>query len=138
MRCLIDANVVLDVLAKREPHYRNASLIWKLCETGEIQGSISALTAANLIYIMRKELDAEKTADVMEKLRLIFTIEDFCANDVIRAAKMKWKDFEDAVQSVTAFRIHADCIITRNAGDFAGSQVQPLSPFEFLSENHWN
>ena len=58
MRLLIDANIILDVLQKREPHYTDSSIVWKICETGQADGFISSLTVANLVYVMRKELDA--------------------------------------------------------------------------------
>ncbi|MCB6951913.1 PIN domain-containing protein [[Eubacterium] rectale] len=36
---------------------------------------------------------------------------------------MKWKDFEDAIQSATAEYVYADYIITRNIKDFTQSKV---------------
>ncbi len=35
-----------------------------------------------------------------------------------KRGELVWDDFEDAVQSVTAVRVHADYIITRNVRDF--------------------
>ena len=46
---------------------------------------------------------------------------------------MQWKDFEDAVQSATAERLHVDYIITRNVRDFNKSKVLALTPSELLS-----
>ena len=43
MRLLIDGNVVLDVLQSREPHVAESSKVWKLCETEQAEGYISAL-----------------------------------------------------------------------------------------------
>lgn len=133
MRLLIDANIVLDVLQKREQHFRDSSLIWKLCETGSAEGYVSALTVTNLIYVMRKELNPEKIEEVLQYLRLIFRLTDLSESDITKAAEMKWNDFEDAVQSVTAERIHADCIVTRNVKDFKGSRVIAFTPTEFLA-----
>jgi predicted nucleic acid-binding protein len=70
MRLLIDGNVVLDVLQSREPHVAESSKVWKLCETEQAEGYISTLTFANLVYVMRKELDPEKIEDVLKKLSL--------------------------------------------------------------------
>ena len=42
-------------------------------------------------------------------------------------------DSEDAVQSVTAERIHADYIITRNVRDFSKSKVMAFTPSELLA-----
>ncbi len=133
MKLLIDANIILDVLQKRDPHYRDSAVVWKLCETEQVEGYISALTIANLMYIMRKELDPEQIEDVVSKLSLIFRIADLTAPEIARAAELKWADFEDALQSVTADRLHADCIITRNVRDFMRSRVTAFTPAEFLA-----
>ena len=67
MRLLIDGNVILDVLQKREPHFEDSVRIWKLCETDQVEGVVSALTFANLVYVMRKELSPELIEDVLKK-----------------------------------------------------------------------
>ena len=133
MRLLIDANILLDVLQKREPHYSHSALLWKLCETERAEGYVSALSIANLMYIMRKELTPEVIEDTLDKLSLIFRIVDLTALDLAKAAEMRWGDFEDAIQSVTAERIYADAIITRNIRDYSGSKVIAFTPEEYLA-----
>ncbi|MBQ3701204.1 MAG: PIN domain-containing protein [Oscillospiraceae bacterium] len=133
MRLLIDANVVLDVLQKREPYWKDSSVIWKLCETEQIEGYISTLTFANLMYVMRRELDPAQIRDVLDKLRLIFRFADFTAADMEKAAEMGWDDFEDAIQAATAERIMADSIITRNVRDFRNSKVIAFTPSEYIA-----
>lgn len=133
MVLLIDANILLDVLLNREEFVRDSSLIWKLCETEKAKGYVSVLTFANLIYIMRKQLEPEKIEEVFRKLSLIFDFTDFSATDLARATELGWKDFEDAIQSATAERVHADYIITRNVRDFAKSKVLAFTPSELLA-----
>ncbi|MCR4763767.1 MAG: PIN domain-containing protein [Lachnospiraceae bacterium] len=133
MKLLIDGNIVLDVLQKREPYYEDSAKIWKMCETDLAEGCVSVFTFANLVYVMRKELDAENISEVLKKLSLIFTFEDLNASDISKAAEMQWEDFEDAVQAATARRIHADHIITRNVKDFSKSEITAYTPTEFLS-----
>ena len=133
MRFLIDANIVLDVLQKREPYWKDSSVIWKLCETEQVEGYVSTLTFANLMYVMRRELDPAQIRDVLDKLRLIFRFADFTAADMEKAAEMGWDDFEDAIQAATAERIMADSIITRNVRDFRNSKVIAFTPAEFIA-----
>lgn len=133
MRLLIDANILLDVLQKREPYVHNSSLIWKLCEIGSIEGYISSLTFANLIYVMRKEVSPEKIEELLRLLKLIFKLADLTVSDITKASEMRWTDFEDAVQSATAERIHADCILTRNVRDFKDSRIVAFTPEEYLA-----
>lgn len=133
MKLLIDANILLDVMQRREPHFHASSLIWKLCETGSAEGYVSSLTIANLVYVMRKELTPQKIEEVLNLLKLIFQLTDLCVSDITGAAELKWADFEDAVQSKIAERIHADCIITRNVQDFQESRVNAFTPAEYLA-----
>ncbi len=133
MKLLIDGNVLLDVLQKREPYCEDSAKVWKMCETDCEEGYVSALTFANLVYVIRKELSPEKTEEVLKKLSLIFMISDLTASDINSAAELQWDDFEDAIQAVTAKRIHADYIITRNVKDFKKSVVVALTPAEFIA-----
>ena len=133
MVLLIDANIILDVLLNRTDFVKDSAMIWKLCETEQMKGYVSTLTFANLVYIMRKQLDPEKIEDVFHKLNLIFEFADFSVSDLTHAADLNWNDFEDAVQSVTAERIHADYIITRNVRDFSKSRVMAFTPPELLA-----
>ncbi len=53
------------------------------------------------------------------------------ASDLTKAADLHWIDFEDALQSVTAERMHADYIITRNVKDFRESSIPAITPEVF-------
>ncbi|MBP5185315.1 MAG: PIN domain-containing protein [Lachnospiraceae bacterium] len=132
MKILVDGNVILDVLQKRIPHYDESALVWKLCETGKLRGYVSSLTFANLVYVMRKELSPVSINTVLKQLSLILTFESLDTDDLFCAAGLQWEDFEDAIQSVTAKRIHADYIISRNIRDFVKSEVPVLSPGDLL------
>ena len=133
MVLLIDTNVVLDVLLNRPEFVKASSMIWKICETEQAKGYISALTYANMMYVMRKQLTSEQIEEVFCKLNLIFEFADFSSAVLERAVNMKWKDFEDAVQSATAVSVHADYIITRNLKDFTQSKVMAFTPAELLA-----
>lgn len=132
MKVLIDTNVILDVLCNRTEFLEASVKIFKLCEVKKLSGCISALSVPNIMYIMRKELDAQKIKDVFEKLSLIFEITDLKAIDLEKAANMGFEDYEDAIQSACASRIHADYIVTRNTRDFMGNGVEAIRPVELL------
>ena len=91
MRLLIDGNILLDVLQKREPHFEASAMIWKLCETEQAEGFVSALTFANMVYVMRKELTPEAIEEVLKKLSLIFRFTDLTAGDLSRAATLSYR-----------------------------------------------
>lgn len=132
MVLLIDTNVVLDVLLNRTEFVNDSATIWKLCETKQIKGCISALTFANMTYVMRKQLNPDQIEQIFRKLRLIFSFADLSNSVLEKSVALKWKDFEDAIQSATAESIRADMIITRNVKDFAKSKVKAITPTDFL------
>lgn len=132
MKVLIDTNIILDVLCNRKDFVEDSAKVFKLCEVKKITGYISALSITNIVYIMRKELDMEKIGQILERLSLIFEIVDLRADDLKRAGKLDFKDYEDAVQSAQATRIKANYIITRNIKDFALSKVTAIKPSELI------
>ncbi len=132
MKVLIDTNIILDVLCKRPAFYEDSAKIFKLCEVKKISGVISALSIPNIMYILRKELDADKTREILDSLMLIFSVADLKADDLKKAADMRFKDYEDAIQSACATRIKANYIVTRNIKDFSESKVTAIKPAELL------
>ncbi|MBQ1365237.1 MAG: PIN domain-containing protein [Clostridia bacterium] len=132
MNVLIDGNIILDVLQNREPHIEASSKVWKLCETNLVNGYVSALTFADMVYVMRKELTPAKIYEVLKKLALIFHFTELSISDMEKVAGMMWKDYEDAVQAATAERIRATAIITRNIKDYQQSKNPAFTPAEFL------
>ena len=132
MKVLIDTNVILDVLYKRVGFYEDSLKIWKLCETRKLDGYISALSIPNIVYILRRELDPEKTLEVINNINLVFKIYDLKSEIIMQAAEKKTKDYEDALQMVTAQKLKASFIVTRNIKDFAGGKIIAVKPSELL------
>lgn len=132
MKILIDTNVILDVLCNRPDFVEDSSKVWKYCETGKIEGYISALSVPNIVYILRKELTPQKTQEIISQIMMVFNVIDLKSADLKNAAKMLTSDFEDAIQMCCASRIKADYIVTRNIRDFKNSKISALKPTEFL------
>ena len=135
MNVLIDTNVVLDHLVKREPFYENAERIRLLSERGFINSYISASAVTDIYYIANKELnDKEKVVSLLEDLLKTTNVAAVTESGIHEALELKWDDFEDAVQYVAGKNISADYILTRNANDYINSQIEVISPDEFLSK----
>ncbi len=132
MSVLVDTNVVLDVLLAREPFVQASANVMRLCEAGEIRGILSALSIPNLVYVMRKQLEPSDIERVIGVLDVTFEIADLEAKDLRCAAALGFDDYEDAIQSATASRLGASCIVTRNVNDFEKSKVPAITPARFL------
>ena len=118
MKVMIDTNIILDVLYKREDFYEDSLNIFRLCETKTIIGYVSTLSIANIIYIMRKDLSKEKINELLTWMSIIFKIVDLKSDDLVNAADFNIKDYEDALQYAQAKRIKANFIVTRNIKDY--------------------
>ena len=134
MKVLIDTNVILDVLYKRESFYKDSLNVWRLCETKQIEGYISALTIPNIVYVLRKELDSEKTLKIIKTISLVFNIYELKEDILIDAAELKYDDYEDALQTITALKLKCEYIITRNIKDFKESKILAIKPCELIEQ----
>ena len=54
MRILLDTNVVLDFLLKREPWFSQAANFWQAIERELVRGYVSATTVTDIFYIARR------------------------------------------------------------------------------------
>ena len=133
MTIFVDTNVLLDFLLGRTAFFPEARTIFAICEKRYVQGYISALSIPNIVYIMRKQLTEERMCEVIDTLLHIFKVADLKADDIQRATRLGFPDFEDALQSVAAARVKAAYLITRNLKDFSNSKVTALTPTELLT-----
>ena len=135
MKMLIDTNVILDFLLRREPYYENAAKINILSEKGYVHSYISASAVTDIFYIAKKELKKKDTVFVLLKNLLKTThIASVTEGNILEALDLEWEDFEDSVQYIAGQSISVDYIITRNPKDFSNSQIDVISPEEFLSQ----
>lgn len=135
MKVLIDTNIIIDVLAKREPFLEASAQILRLSETGKITAFISANSVTDIVYILRKYIaDKSVLISTVQNLLRIVDIADVLKADILRAFELKFSDYEDALQARCAKRIKAKCIITRNLSDFVNSPVPAFTPEAFLKE----
>jgi predicted nucleic acid-binding protein len=130
---LIDTNVLLDVLARREPYYADSAEVWTLAETGQVSGYVSALSLPNLFYLMRRTKGQKAARKAISILRDIFSLVPLDVQIANQAVDAEMKDFEDAIQFFSALRAGASVLITRNPKDFPGGDVAIQTPGEFLA-----
>lgn len=135
MRVLIDTNVILDVLQRREPFFADSYGALRMALEGGAECLISASAATDIFYILRKALGSARQArEQIERLAQLVDFADVRGADVHAALARVRPDFEDAVADAVAERIGASFILTRNVRDFKGSAVPAIHPADFLNE----
>jgi len=134
VNAFIDTNVLLDVLAKREPFYEDSAGVWTLTEQGSMQGLVSTVTFTNIFYVMRRWGGARAARRAMVLLRDAFMPVPCDAMIINQAIDGEVEDFEDAVQYYSALHASANCILSRDPACFPRDPAVPvLSPSEFLA-----
>lgn len=133
MRILIDTNILIDVVARREPFFADAVKIFEICQQEIVEGIIAAHSVVNMAYILRKNFTPEELRAILLRLCKIFQVEAIDLSKLIAALNNQdFSDFEDCLQMQCALNQHADYIVTRNAPDFVASEIPAVTPKEFF------
>lgn len=132
MRLFLDANILLDVFANREPWVEDSSAILSWIEQGQAEGLVAAHSVTTLHYILTKYLGRERTASVLIDLLKLVRAVAVDHDTLTKASALGWTDFEDAVQAVCALESGADYLVTRDAKDFRTLTIPVVSPSELL------
>lgn len=131
---LIDTNIIIDLLAKRQPFYDDAAALFSLGDNKEVILAISSLTFANTSYILSKMLAPKQTKDILMNFRSIVRILSLDDKVIdLALGDDYFKDFEDGLQYYTAVENQMDLIISRNKKHFNSAKIPVLTAKEFLS-----
>jgi len=131
-KVFVDTNIIIDLLAKREPFYKDAQDLFTLSDKKEIQLQISSLSFANAYYSIvkhHKSVDAKKYLSKFKVLVEILPLED---KAIELALASDFGDFEDGLQYFIAMDYECDIIVTRNKKDFKSSKIPVMTAAEYL------
>ncbi len=134
MRLLVDTNVILDMIFRRDGCDVSMELFRKIKENGD-HAYITASTVTDLFYIIHRELhDTGQTYIAMENIFKLTEVFPVTEKDIKEAFRRKWKDFEDCVQYVVGEHNGADCIITGNRKDYEDVSLPVQTPVGWIEE----
>jgi predicted nucleic acid-binding protein len=130
----LDTNIIIDVLANRQPFAVSAAKLFDLAEKGKIRLFISALSYSNIYYILKKTTTHKELTALLSDVEALAETLDVTKGVISRAIRSDFNDFEDAIQYHTALsNKKITVIVTRNAKDFKNSKLTVLTPEEAVS-----
>lgn len=136
MLVLIDTNIVLDILEKRDPFYEASNDVLSLCAAKKLDGCIALHSVSNIYYILRKHYSAENRRHLLLGILDFLQIANVDHEHVRHALERNdFSDFEDCLHDECAVQNCADYIITRNINDFANSNIPAITPADFLKKH---
>nr|WP_242038265.1 PIN domain-containing protein [Chroococcidiopsis sp. [FACHB-1243]] len=129
---MFDSDVLLDVLAQRQPFVVASARALNMVTQPQVQGYVSGHAVTNIFYILRRHVGSEAARELLSRLLQHIQVVSV-TDEVIRSAlQSSITDFEDAVTSEAASAAGVEIIVTRNTSDFAASSVPAVMPEEFL------
>ena len=133
MKLLIDTNVVLDVLLRREPFSKTAAEVLNLTQRDEVREYVSASAITDIYYIANKQMkDRDAVRDLLKRLLMIVSVAAVSEREIQNALNLAWGDFEDSVQYSVALLNEMDGIVTRNPSDYQEANMRIWLPEQAL------
>lgn len=140
MKLLLDSNIVIDFLGKREPYYQSARFLFVLGQVGEFELWVSAAQTNDIFYVLSdrgKRSQIESMKRCLKEVRKVLRICSVGQVEIDEALDSPWEDVEDACVYQSARKIRADAIVTRNLKDYVRSSIKVFdydSLFTYLKE----
>ena len=129
---LVDTNIVLDLLAKREEFIVEAQQLFTLSDKNEIALYVSSLTFANTYYILSQKMKLNEARKILRKFKVLVEVLPMDDKIIDLSLESDFKDFEDAIQYHTAIENEINIIITRNLKDFKTSRIPVLTAKNYI------
>lgn len=130
LRLFIDTNVMIDLLAKRQPWYDDALMLFSLIYDEEYTGVVAPISYSTASYVLGKKLKFDELSKILRDFSSFMEISELNDTTVKRSidASSTFTDIEDAMQYHSAIKSNCDIIITRNVNDFKGAEIPYLLP----------
>ena len=108
-----------------------------MSETEKIKLSVSALTIANIHYLLLKAYPTSEAKGLIINLRKLVDTLAVTDHVIEQALRSDFKDFEDGVQYFTALENHIKVILTRNLRDYKTAKISVTTPEVYLKDHRY-
>jgi predicted nucleic acid-binding protein len=131
-KVLVDTDIIYDLLGKREPYYLAAAQLFTLADEGKIQIYISALSLANLHYLISKQKSKEEAKEIIRMFKVLVHVAPLTDKIIDLALNSEFSDFEDAIQYYSAIQNEIEVLLTRNLKDYRKAKIAVLTARDFI------
>lgn len=132
MKVMLDLNVLLDVVQRREPFYMASATVLGRAVEEPGTSCLPGHALTTLHYIVNKHAGREQADTLVDWILAHLEIVAQDRAQFVRARSLQFDDFEDAALASAAEAAGCRLILTRNVTDFGASPVSAATPEEFL------
>ena len=132
-KVFVDTDIIYDLLGKRDPFYLAAAQLFTWADEGKIQIFISALSLANLHFLISKQRSEEEAKEILRKFKVLVHVAPLNDKIIDLALNSDFSDFEDAIQYYSALQSETEVLLTRNLKDYRKAQITVLTAQDFIN-----
>lgn len=132
MNLLLDTNVLIDYLGRKEPFFDDAQRIVAAGFFGDVRLWTPAASLKDAFYVLDHYVDSARLQQMIARACELIVPVGLSGEDAVRAARLEWDDYEDCLVALCAEKARADYLVTRDAKGLARSSVPPISPKAWL------
>ncbi len=135
LKLVVDTNIIIDFLNRREPFFEDARKLLLCGRVGEFDLMITSSQVTDLIYILSDGGKSSRIPSAQESLRglrtfmRVLTIDE---TDIDTMLVSPWSDPEDFLIYNAALRAGSDAVISRNKADFHADTIPVLDCAELF------
>ena len=97
MDLMLDTNIILDHIGRREPFYELSRRVCLLGVVQEASTYISVNMLTDIYYLLRKDHGSDAAQEMIEHNLSFLQIVGVSPEDARRALGLRWADFEDCL-----------------------------------------
>lgn len=133
LKLFLDTNVIIDLLADRQPFSNSAYLIFKEAKLKRWNLYASTNSILTTYYILQQQLKAKTATRAIENVIKRLEIQDLTKRELVAALASKTEDLEDASQIECANKVgNISFIVTRDSTGFKNSMIDVIHPDELI------
>ena len=131
-KVFVDADIVMDLLARRENFFEAAAELFTLGDEKKVGIHVSALTIANVHYLLSRQYSSNQARGIIQHFRAMVHVLPVDAKSIDMALSSDFKDFKDAIQYFVALDGNIDVLITRNLKDYSEAKIPVMTAGSYL------
>ncbi len=129
----VDTDIIYDVLSQRQPFYQSAAKLFTLADEDKVKITVSALSFANIHYLLSKKLSGESARQILRKFKILVKIVPIDDKIIDLALNSDFTDFEDAIQYYCAIETNCKILITRNLKDYKKARITVMTAQDYIN-----
>ena len=133
-KVLLDLNLLLDVIQRREPHYLHSAAVLSRVAAGDLVGAVPGHAVTTIHYVVSRFEGVDAADEAVDWMLARLEVVPEGRDTFLRARNLGFRDFEDAVVASAAEQARCDRIVTRNVDDFRDSPVVAVTPRELEAD----